>query len=396
MPNGPLEGVRVLDLTRALAGPYCTMLLADLGAEVLKAERPGHGDDSRGYLPFAGKESGYFATVNRNKASFTLNLKLPEGQEICRRLATQVDVLVENFTPGTTARWNIDYPSLSTLNPRLIYCSISGYGQTGPDAHKPAFDITCQARGGLMSITGTPETGPLRVGSSIADIATGLFSSNAICAALYRRTFTGRGDFIDVGMTDCVFSILENAVSRAQMEGRAPQLIGSRHPSAAPYDVYPSKDGFLAIACVTESTWRSLCKAIGKPDLATDPSFKTNANRMAHLEELTHIISSWTRSFSTEEAVSHLEEWDVPCSAVHNVQQLLTDSQLLARNMLPEVELANGYRLKLPGNPMKFATYHEGSFERSPLLGEQNEKVYSELLGFSSKEIEDLHKKGVL
>lgn len=396
MPNGPLEGVRVLDLTRALAGPYCTMLLADLGAEVLKAERPGHGDDSRGYLPLVGKESGYFATVNRNKASFTLNLKLPEGQEICRRLATQVDVLVENFTPGTTASWNIDYPSLSALNPRLIYCSISGYGQTGPDANKPAFDITCQARGGLMSVTGTPETGPLRVGSSIADIATGLFSANAICAALYRRTFTGHGDFIDVGMTDCVFSILENAVARAQMEGRAPQLIGSRHPSAAPYDVYPSKDGFLAIACVTESTWRSLCKAIGKPDLATDPSFKTNADRMAHLEELTHIISSWTRSFSTEEAVSHLEEWDVPCSAVYNVRQLLTDSQLLARNMLPEVELANGYRLKLPGNPMKFTNYPEGSFERSPLLGEQNGKVYAELLGLSPKEIEDLHEKGVL
>ncbi|EFQ22928.1 L-carnitine dehydratase/bile acid-inducible protein F [Aminomonas paucivorans DSM 12260] len=394
--SGPLEGVLVLDLSRALAGPYCTMVLGDLGATVLKAEVPGRGDDSRGYLPLEDGQSGYFATFNRNKRSFTLNLRAPEGQDLCRRLARRADVLVENFSPGTMEGWGLGHEALREENPRLVYCSISGFGQTGPESSKLAFDITAQARGGLMGLTGFPDAPPTRVGSSLGDIATGMFAANAVCAALYRRSVTGRGDRLDLAMVDSVFAILENALVRAQLEPLPPGRMGSAHASAAPYDVYPTADGWLVLGCATRPTWERLCAVMERPDLADHPLFATNEARIAHLVELTETLSAWTRTLPTDEAVALLEASQVPAAPVRGVAELLGDKQLAARDMLVPSSLPGGREVLLPGCPMHFAENPSGIRLAPPLLGEHNDLVHRELLGLSEGEIETLKGKGIL
>jgi crotonobetainyl-CoA:carnitine CoA-transferase CaiB-like acyl-CoA transferase len=370
---GPLDGLIVLDLTRALAGPYCTMTLGDLGAEIWKAEDPTRGDDSRGYLPIMDGESGYFASFNRNKKSFLCDLRTPEGRDRIRALAARADVLVENFTPGTMDRWGLGAETLRETRPELIYCSISGFGQgEGP---RPAFDIIAQALGGLMALNGHPQTPPTRLGSSLGDIGAGLFAANAICAALYRRSVTGRGDRIDVAMTDSVFALLENAVARAQWEPEPPTRRGSTHPSAAPYDAYPASDGWIVLGCATRPTWERLCNAMGRPDMIGDPRFADNAARVANLEALTGAIAAWTGTRTEREAVALLTEAGVPAAPVAGIDELLDDPRLIARDMLVETTLANGRTLRLPGCPMRFTETGSGIRLRPPLVGEQDEEI---------------------
>jgi crotonobetainyl-CoA:carnitine CoA-transferase CaiB-like acyl-CoA transferase len=395
--KGPLAGIRVLDLTRVLAGPYCTMFLGDLGAEVVKVEQPGVGDDTRGWgPPFSGGESAYFLCVNRNKKSLTVDLKSADGIALIRKLAERADVLIENFRPGAMDRLGLGEKDLRADNPQLIYASLSGFGADGPMADVPGYDLIVQAWGGLMSITGTPESGPLKVGVAIIDLVAGLMLGKSIVAALYAREKIGVGQKIDTSLLEAEVAALINAGSNYLIGGKVPGRWGNAHPTIVPYQSFQTADSFLVLGAASESIWKRLCPALGNADLADDPRFEKNANRVENRKELIDILSTVFMSRSTEDWVNVLTEADVPCAAVQTIDQVFAAPQVLHRNMLVEVEHPTAGKLRMAGIPVKFSATPPSVRLPPPLLGEHNDDVLSSWLGMKTEEINQLKKKSVI
>jgi len=391
-----LEDLVVLDFSRVLAGPFCTMMLCDLGATVIKVERPGSGDDSRTYTPFVKGESAYFMSINRGKKSITLDLKHPKGKEIALELAKRSDVLVENFKPGVMDNLGLGYEALKEINPRLVYASISGFGYTGPYSERPAYDLIIQGMGGIMSITGPDEHHPTKVGSSIADIFAGLFSAIGILSALHNRELTGRGQWVDVAMLDAMVAVLENAVSRYLATGNVPKPIGNRHPSIAPFCSVETADGFINIACGNDELWRRFCRIVGLDRLADDPRFLTNADRVKNFSELEPLINEATRKRASAELLKLLEEAKVPCGPINDIASVVKDPQVAAREMLVEVLHPVAGALKLPGVPIKLSSTPASIAGPAPLLGQHTEEVLSGMLGMGRGEIEKLKEEGAI
>ncbi len=363
---GPLAGTLVVDLTRVLAGPYCTMQLADLGARVLKIERPESGDDSRAIGPFVDGRSAYFMSLNRGKESLALDLQVPADRDVFERILARADVLVENFRPGAMQRLGYGWESLHARYPRLIYAAISGFGQTGPLATRPAYDLVVQAMGGIMSITGQPDAPPTRVGTSIGDIAAGLFGALGIVSALHHRDRCGEAIFVDVAMLDCQVAILENAIARFAATGEIPRPLGSRHPSITPFEAYPSADGHLVVAAGNDALFRRLAVALELPTLLEDARFASNAARCEHVDALRVLLSARLRALPTATWIATLEAAGVPCGPLQNVAEVLAHPQVRARNMVVGVDdPALGAAFPVAGNPIKSPAFADPT-TRSP------------------------------
>ncbi len=395
--NRPLENIKVLDLTRVLAGPFCTMILGDLGAEVLKVEMPGTGDDARGFGPFKNGSSLYFASINRDKKSISLNLKSEQGKQIFKQLLPQFDVLVENFRPGTMEKLGLGYEVLKELHPGLIYAASSGFGHSGPYSTRPSYDILAQAMGGIMSITGWPDSPPTRVGMSLGDITASLYTAIGINAALYHRTKTGLGQKIDVSMLDCQASILENALARYQVEGKSPEPLGNRHPTITPFQAFKASDGHFVVAVGNDNLWKSFCMAIQRPDLIDDPRFLTNGLRTDNIDALVTILEPIFTQKPMNEWLGIIEKAKVPCAPINTVDKLFEDEQLKARNMIIDLHDKDAGDIKIAGNPIKMTTVPEVSRRNpAPGVGEHNEEILSKLLGLDTKSIDALRKDGVI
>ena len=393
----PLENIRVLDLSRVLAGPYCTMLLGDLGAEVLKVERPGTGDDTRQWgPPFAAGESAYYLCCNRNKQSLTINLKSPAGRDLVARLADRADILVENFLPGTLDAWGLSYAALSQRNARLIYCSITGFGQTGPRRDEPGYDIMIQALGGVMSITGEADGPPMKLGVAISDITAGMFACQSILAALYAREKTGKGDRIDTALFDSTIAWLANVGSNYLVSGAVPHRQGTAHPNIVPYQAFAAADDSLIIAVGNDPQFVNFCGVIGHPELATDARFVTNAQRVANRDALIPPIAAEIAKEPAAVWLKRLEQSAIPCGPVHTIDQVFADPQTIARDMLIEVAHPTIGPLKLAGTPLKLASLTNPPRRPPPLLGEHTHQVLSGILQLTAPEIDRLRKDGVI
>jgi CoA:oxalate CoA-transferase len=380
MTQGPLAGITVLDLTRVLAGPYCTMLLADLGARVIKVERPNSGDDSRAIGPFIDDTSAYFASLNRGKQSIALDLKADADRAIFERLLERADVLVENFRPGTMEKLGYGWDGLHARLPRLIYAAASGFGQTGPYAGRPAYDVVVQGMGGIMSVTGPPGGPPTRVGTSIGDISAGLFTTIGVTTALYHRAQTGVGQCIDVSMLDCQVAMLENALARFQATGETPGPLGTRHPSITPFAAFETADGNVVVAAGNDRLFESLCATLGRPELAADPRFSTNDDRTRNEPALRKELESTLRTRPTSHWLSALETAGVPCGPVNDVADVFEDPQVAARNMLLPLDDPDLPDFRVAGNPIKLSGFPDGlQRPATPKLDADREALLAEL-----------------
>ncbi|HUA53441.1 MAG TPA: CaiB/BaiF CoA-transferase family protein [Candidatus Sulfotelmatobacter sp.] len=355
--SGPLSGVTVIDMTRILAGPYCTLLMAELGARVIKVEPPKGGDDARHYGPFTNGKSTYFVSVNRGKESIALDLKAPADKKIFEALLARADVIAENFRPGTMEKLGYGWEQLHPRYPKLIYAAASGFGHTGPYSRHPAYDMVVQAIGGIMSVTGEPGGGLTRVGMSIGDIGAGLYTTIAVNAALYHRAQTGEATKVDIGMFDCQLALLENAVMRYTTSGTIPGPMGARHPSITPFEAYKTKDGHLIIAAGNDALYAKLCQAIGRPDLAQDPIYKTNDLRNTNNRKLAAEIEKELARQTTAGWIETFEAAGVPCGPVNNIAQALAHPQTAARNMLVEADDKTAGKIKVAGNPIKISGF---------------------------------------
>ena len=392
-----LEGIKILDLTRVLAGPFATMILADLGAEVIKIEVPLSGDDSRQFPPFQGGESTYFMSINRNKKSVTLNLKTEEGKSIFLQLLKQCDVLVENFRPGTMEKLGLGYDRLKLEQPGLIYAAASGYGQTGPYSQRAAYDAVVQALGGVMSITSPEKDGlPTRVGTSIGDITAGLYTAIGILAAVVERQRSGVGQMVDVAMLDCQVSILENAISRYLATGIAPRPIGNRHPSIVPFEPFETLDGQLMVAAGNDALWQKFCQATGLEDLLTEAAFTTNASRNENYEQLRPRIATVMCQKTTGAWQTILDSAGVPNGPIQTIDMVVKDPQVQAREMLVEVNHPSVGRVTVPGVPIKLSETPGSVRTPAPCLGEHTAEILTGWLGLSTEEIEGLRARGVI
>jgi len=377
MADGPFSGLLILDLTRVLAGPFCTMMLAELGARVIKVENTQGGDDARRFEPFFQNQSAYFASLNRGKESIALNLKDDGDRAVFIPLVRRADVLVENFRPGTLARLGFGYEQLRETNPRLIYAAVSGFGQTGPWSGKPAYDLIVQALGGMMSVTGQPGDPPTKAGTSIGDITAGLFLLGGIGAALYHREKTGRGQQVDVAMLDGQLAILESAVMRYAATGQVPGPMGNRHPSIAPFEPYAAADRLVIIAAGNDTLFGRLCQALGRPDLVSDPRFAGNRERTRHAEELKQALEEVLRTAPAAHWIARLEAAGVPCSLIQNVAESVAHPQTQARNMIVS---AGG--LRMAGNPIKLSEFADEPTRRpAPELDADGPRIRRELRG---------------
>jgi len=379
----PLDDITVLDFSRVLAGPYCTMQLADLGARVIKIEQPGKGDDTRAWgPPFVKGESAYFLCVNRNKESVALDLKAPPTRTIIDALLARADVVVENFRPGTMERLGLGYDAVAAAYPRIVYCSISGFGQTGPRSIEPGYDAMMQAEGGLMSITGPPDGSPYRVGVAIGDIATGMFAVQGILAALLARGRTGRGQRVDIAMLDAVTSLLTYQASSAFATGITPVRMGNRHPSIAPYDTFAAADGEFVLSVGNDEQFRRMCGVLDAPRLAADSRFSTNADRVLNSDALRHELAGLLKGWTREALLAALTRAGVPCGAVRSVTEALADPQLAAREMIVPLEHVTAGAIKVLGTPLKLSDTPAAVRTPPPALGQHTDAVLREL-GFS-------------
>jgi CoA:oxalate CoA-transferase len=385
----PLEGIKVLDFTNVLAGPYCSMMLANMGAEIYKVEKPKIGDDGRSYGPHINGQSIYFLSVNWGKKSVVCNTKTEAGRELFKRMVTHMDILVENLKPGAMERMGLGYDVLKEINPRLIYVAVSGFGHTGPYSLRPAYDMIVQAMGGIMSITGEPGGKPVRVGSSIGDIAAGMFASFGAVCALYERMITNVGQKVDVAMFDCQIAILENAVARYSATGVVPGPLGLKHPSITPFEAYETKDGYIVVACGNNNLFAKFCEVINKPELVTDPRFDTNANRNKNMDQLTKEIQEKMYEHTTDEWMDILIKAGIPADPINSIDKLFKDPQVKARNMLVEVEQPCIGKIKVAGNPVKLSTVppeDEIPKDPAPQLGDYTYRVMTEMLGYTHEE----------
>lgn len=389
-----LEGIRILDFTRAYSGPYCTMLLGDLGAEVIKVERAGSGDDTRTLFPVKDGESGYFAYLNRSKKSIALDLKTDSGKKIALDIAAKSDILVENFSPGTMSRLGLGYEDIKAVNPDIVYASLSGFGQYGPYSKKPAYDGVISTMAGLVSLSGFPEQ-PVRPGPAIADSATGVHCALAVLAALCFKLRGGSGQYVDVAMMDTIFSMLEGFIPMASMLDMLPERFGNGNASSAPYNMYRTNDGFVAIATANESLFRRLAQLMEREDLIENPKFCQNYLRKQNVDELDQIISRWTAQYDSDTLVSMLDDAKVPAGKMNTVFDLLEDPQIKARNMLINQEIPGLGTFVFPGNPLKLSLTPPDTSQRAPGLNEHAEEILIEC-GYKTEMIERLKKDGVI
>ncbi|MCI2061790.1 MAG: CoA transferase [Eubacteriaceae bacterium] len=397
MSRGLLDGVRVLDLSRVLAGPYCCMMLADMGAEVIKIELPGRGDDSRTNMPLVNGESAYFMNLNRNKQSLTLNLKSEKGKEIFRGLVKQSDIVVENYRPGVMEKLGLGYDELKKINPGIIYGSVSGFGHTGPYSKRAGYDIIGQAMSGLMSTTGWPGGEPTRTGTAIGDVMGGISCCTGILAALYNKAKTGEGEKVDVALVDSMVSSLEIINIIYLCTGRVPERIGNRYESLYPYDSFHAKDGSMVIGAGNDKLFGLMCGVMGLEALRTDERFVHNNDRVMHHAELKPIIEDWLKDVTVKEAVDALLEAGCPAGPINTIDQVAADPQIAGdREMFVEVDHPTAGHMKITGNQIKLTNHKIDEFRPAPLLGADNEDVLGRLLGYSAEEVEKLGEDGVL
>jgi CoA:oxalate CoA-transferase len=377
--DGPLKNLLVVDLTRVLVGPYCTMILSDLGARVIKVEAPEIGDDSRKFGPFIENYSAYFMSLNRGKESIALNLKNDDDKKIFEKILSKADILVENFKPGTLEKWGYGWKEVNKKYPKLIYASASGFGQTGPLRELPAYDMVVQGMGGLMSVTGQPNTEPTRVGTSIGDITAGLFTAIGINAALYDRQKTGKGTFIDVSMLDCQIAILENAIARYLAKNEIPEPMGSRHPSITPFEAFKTKDSYIIIAAGNDKLFKNLCNVLQIQEISTDERFSTNSLRSENVDQLKKIIEEKLSLKTTDVWIKEMEQLKIPCGPIFNIKQAVENPQVQERNMIISSFHKKIGEFKSAGNPIKMSTYRDEKTRGDiPDLDEHREKIIKE------------------
>jgi formyl-CoA transferase len=394
---GPLDGIRVLDLTRVVAGPYCSMFLGDLGAEVVKVEQPGFGDDTRGWgPPFTGGESAYYLCINRNKQSITLDLKSIEGVELLRQMTEVADVVIENFRPGTMERLGLGEQELRQFNPRLIYASLTGFGADGPMSDWPGYDLIVQAWGGLMSITGTPEGEPVKVGVAIVDLVAGLMLGKAITAALFARERLGLGQRIDTSLLEAEVASLMNVGSNYLISGKIPSRWGNAHPNIVPYQNFKTADGYCVLGVASETIWRRFCPAIGRPDLTEDSRFADNAKRVENRSALIALLTEVFLSRTNQTWLKLFNDAEVPCAPVQTVDQVFQSPQVLHRDMLVGVEHPTAGKVPMAGVPVKFSLTPASVRLPPPLLGEHNRQVLKGWLDMSDDAIEELKRKKIV
>jgi len=394
---GPLEGITVLDLTRVLSGPYCTMLLADMGARVVKIEQPGKGDDTRAWgPPFVHGESAYFLSINRNKESVTLDFKKPEGRALLERLIAASDVVVENFRPGTMTRQGLDFDALAERHPALVYCAISGFGQDGPKRDRPGYDAVVQAEGGLMSVTGAADGPPFRLGVAIADLVAGLLAAQGVTLALFARQRTGRGQRVDIGMLDGVAALLSYQAGIFFATGAAPPRMGNRHPTIVPYETFEASDGEFVLAVGNDDQFRRFCGVAGVEAIAVDERFATNPGRVSHYATLRPLLADALRRRTRAEWIDALTAAGVPCGSVRDVAEVLTDPHLEARRMIEVVEHAAAGSIRVLGVPIKLSETPGRVRTAPPTLGQHTAAVLQHDLGLSEQDVERLRRSGVI
>jgi crotonobetainyl-CoA:carnitine CoA-transferase CaiB-like acyl-CoA transferase len=390
----PLGGITVLDLTRVLSGPYCTMLLADMGARVIKVEQPGKGDDTRAWgPPFLAGESAYFLSINRNKESVSLDFKKPDGRAVLDQLIARSDVLVENFRPGTLTKLGLDYTTLSKRHPRLVYCSISGFGHSGPRSKEPGYDAIMQAEGGLMSITGPAAGEPYRLGVAIVDIVSGMFAAYGVAMALFARERSGRGQEVDLAMLDATVALLTYQAGNFFASGQVPARLGNRHPSIVPYETFAAADGEFVLAVGNDEQWRRFREVAELPD---DDRFTTNRQRVTSYDELRPFVGDRLRTKPRQFWIDRLTAAGVPCGSVRNLQELFADPQLEAREMLARVEHATIGQLRMLGVPVKLSETPGAVRTAPPTLGQHTEAVLRQDLGLSAEAVEGLRRQGIV
>ena len=393
--TGALSGLRVLDLTRVLAGPFCTMMLADMGAEVIKIEQPGRGDDTRHFAPFRNGESAYYMNLNRGKQGVTLDLKA--GRELFLDLVKTADVVVENYRPGTMDKLGLGYDTLKAVNPRLVYAAVSGFGDTGPYRLRPGYDIIAQAMGGLMSTTGWPGGEPTRSGTAMADVLAGLSVTIGLLAALRHRDATGEGQKVDVALVDSVVASLEIITQIYLADGRVPERIGNRYESCYPYDSFAARDGSVVIAAANDKLWRLVCRTIGQPALADDERFDTNAKRVERHAEIKPLIEAWSRRLDVDRIVEAMLGAGVPASPINTIDRLVTDPHIAgAREMFVDVDHPVAGKTRLTGSHIKLGTTPARICAAAPLLGQHNEAVFAGLLGIKGERLASLQATGVI
>ena len=390
-----LDKIKVVDLTRTLAGPFCTMLMGDMGADVVKIEEPSAGDETRNWTPFWNGESCQFLTFNRNKRSFTVNLKEPEGVKLVQELAADADVMIESFRAGTLERLGLGYEKISQANPAIVYCSISGYGRTGPMADMPGYDLLIQAYSGLMSLTGDPDGLPLRVGFSLVDLFAGMMAYGTILTALRQRDQTGKGQLVEASLLDGQVAALSYHATGFIGTGVEPKRMGSGHPSLVPYQSFTSSDGHFIIGCANQGLWERLCPAIGQPGMLEDARFASNTDRVEHRAECVGELNDVFKHETTEHWVSVIVEAGVPCGPINSVSDVVSNPQVLARDMIAEINHPNVPDLKLPNSPLKLTDSPSTIRLAPPLLGQHNEEILTEA-GYSTDKIAELKERGVI
>ncbi|MBI4390818.1 MAG: CoA transferase [candidate division NC10 bacterium] len=395
--RGPLEGLKVLDLTRILAGPFCTMVLGDMGADVVKVENPDGGDDTRRWgPPFLEGESAYFLSVNRSKRSLTVNLRVPQGKALLRDLLARADVLIENFRPGAMERLGFGYEAAAAANPRLIYCSISGFGQTGPEASRPGYDLIVQGESGVMSLTGFPDGPPCKVGLSIADLIAGMYAVQGIALALYARERTGRGQRVDVALLDGMISFLTYQAGIFFTTGKSPARMGNLHPTIMPYETFEAADGHLNVAVGNNSLFQQFCRVLGRSDLAADRRFGTDAGRVEHRAALRPTLEEILRGRSVAAWLEAFGAAGIPCGAIKGVAEVFASPQVLAREMVRTLVHPKVGPVQVTGNPLKLSETPGAVEQPPPLLGEHTDQVLAEWLGLDGETCMALRRDGVI